>query len=61
MVEYYGEEKSRNCSSCINGGLEQATKEQQEMSAHAISILESLEQKNEFLVELIRSLITRIK
>ncbi|MBE5877574.1 MAG: polyprenyl synthetase family protein [Lachnospiraceae bacterium] len=55
------DEKNHKTTYVTLKGLEQATKEQQEMSTHAISILESLEQKNEFLVELIRSLITRMK
>lgn len=55
------DEKNNKTTYVTLKGLETATREQQEMSAHAISMLESLEQKNEFLVELIRSLITRIK
>jgi geranylgeranyl diphosphate synthase type II len=45
-------------------GLEEASREQKEMSNHAIELIKSLEKdgfKNDFLVELIRSLITRIK
>ncbi|MDE7030966.1 MAG: polyprenyl synthetase family protein [Lachnospiraceae bacterium] len=45
-------------------GIEIASKEQQEMSSHAIELLESLKDdgfENAFLTELIRSLITRIK
>lgn len=45
-------------------GIESASKEQQEMSSHAIELLESLKDdgfENAFLTELIRSLITRIK
>ena len=42
-------------------GMEQSMQEQKEMSAHAISLLQSLPHENEFLMELIRSLITRIK
>lgn len=55
------DEKNHKTTYVTLKGLEQATREQQDMSAHAIAILESLEQKNVFLVELIRSLITRIK
>lgn len=55
------DEKNHKTTYVTLKGLEQATKEQKEMSAHAISVIESLEQKNEFLVELIRSLITRMK
>ena len=45
-------------------GIEEASQEQRELSDHAIELLESLADKgyqNEFLIELIRSLITRIK
>lgn len=45
-------------------GVEAASQEQREMSDHAVKLLESLKQEgfqNEFLTELIRSLITRIK
>ncbi|MEZ3461992.1 MAG: polyprenyl synthetase family protein [Lachnospiraceae bacterium] len=45
-------------------GVEAASQEQREMSDHAVKLLESLNQEgfqNEFLTELIRSLITRIK
>lgn len=45
-------------------GIEEAAKEQREISNHAIELLESLKEEgfqNEFLIELIRSLITRIK
>ncbi len=45
-------------------GVEAASQEQREMSDHAVKLLESLNQEgfqNEFLIELIRSLITRIK
>jgi geranylgeranyl diphosphate synthase type II len=45
-------------------GIEEASREQKEMSNHAIELIQSLEKdgfKNDFLVELIRSLITRIK
>ncbi len=55
------DEKNHKTTYVTLKGLEQAKKEQQEMSSHAIMLLESLEQKNEFLVELIRSLITRVK
>ncbi len=55
------DEKNHKTTYVTLKGLEQATARQKEMSAHAISILESLEQKNVFLVELIKSLITRIK
>lgn len=42
-------------------GMEQSMKEQKEMSAHAIFLLQELPCENEFLMELIRSLITRVK
>lgn len=45
-------------------GIEEASQEQREMSDHAIKLLESLENegyRNEFLIKLIRSLITRIR
>ncbi len=45
-------------------GIEDASQEQRELSDHAIELLESLAEEgyqNEFLIELIRSLITRIK
>lgn len=45
-------------------GIEEAAQEQKTLSNHAIALLKSLEEKgfyNEFLMELIRSLITRIK
>ncbi len=45
-------------------GIEEASREQREMSDHAIKMLESLGEKgfqNEFLIRLIQSLITRIK
>lgn len=45
-------------------GIEEAAQEQKEMSDHAVELLKSLENEgfqNEFLMELIHSLITRIK
>ncbi|MDE6620328.1 MAG: polyprenyl synthetase family protein [Lachnospiraceae bacterium] len=45
-------------------GIEEAAQEQKEMSDHAVELLKSLENegfRNEFLMELIHSLITRIK
>ena len=45
-------------------GLTEASQEQKELSDHAIKLLNTLEKKgvqNEFLMELIRSLITRVK
>lgn len=45
-------------------GIQEASREQRQMSDHAIGMLRSLEEdgaRNEFLIELIRSLVTRIK
>lgn len=42
-------------------GLEVSREEQKEMSSHALELLEKLNLENDFLMELIRSLITRIK
>lgn len=42
-------------------GLEVAKEEQKEMSKHALEVLANLELQNDFLMDLIRSLITRIK
>lgn len=45
-------------------GLEEAMQEQKDMSNHAVALLKSLEEKgfqNSFLIELIESLITRIR
>lgn len=45
-------------------GIQEASREQRQMSDHAIGMLRSQEEdgaRNEFLIELIRSLITRIK
>jgi hypothetical protein len=44
--------------------VEAAVLEQKRMSVHAIELIKSLEQKgykNDFLIELVQSLITRIK
>lgn len=45
-------------------GIAEASQEQKELSDHAIGLLKSLENEgfqNEFLIELVRSLITRVK
>ena len=55
------DEKNQKTTYVTLKGLENAQREQEEMSQHAISLLESLEHQNEFLMELIRSLITRRK
>ncbi|MDE7321159.1 MAG: polyprenyl synthetase family protein [Lachnospiraceae bacterium] len=58
------DEKNKKTTYVTLKGIEEASREQREMSNHAIECLKSLEKKgfrNEFLMELIRSLITRIK
>lgn len=55
------DEKNNKTTYVTLKGLEAASCEQKEMSAHAISLLESLNMENKFLMELISSLITRIK
>lgn len=58
------DEKNHKTTYVTLKGLEKATKEQQKMSAQAIARLEELSYaglKNHFLIELIKSLITRIK
>lgn len=58
------DEKNHKTTYVTLKGLENSTKEQQEMSAHAIEKLEELSAAgfdNPFLIELIKSLITRIK
>lgn len=55
------DEKNNKTTYVTLKGIETASKEQKEMSAHAISLLQSLELENDFLMELIKSLITRIK
>ena len=58
------DEKNNKTTYVTLKGIEEASREQREMSNHAIERLESLEDegfRNEFLMELIRSLITRIK
>lgn len=58
------DEKNNKTTYVILKGIEEASKEQRELSNHAIELLGSLGEKgfqNEFLMELIRSLITRIK
>lgn len=58
------DEKNHKTTYVTLKGLENATKEQQKMSAQAIARLEELSYaglKNHFLIELIKSLITRIK
>lgn len=55
------DEKNNKTTYVTLKGLETASREQKEMSAHAIELLQSLELENDFLMELITSLITRIK
>lgn len=55
------DEKNHKTTYVTLKGLEVAMQEQKEMSQHAIGLLESLEMENEFLMELIKSLITRVK
>lgn len=55
------DEKNHKTTYVTLKGIETASHEQKEMSAHAICLLQSLELENDFLMELIRSLITRIK
>lgn len=55
------DEKNHKTTYVTLKGIETASKEQKEMSAHAISLLQSLGLENDFLMELIKSLITRIK
>jgi geranylgeranyl diphosphate synthase type II len=58
------DEKNNKTTYVTLKGLEMASKEQKEMSNHAIGLLKAFEEKgykNEFLIELISSLITRIK
>ena len=55
------DEKNNKTTYVTLKGLEKATDEQKQMSAHAIEMLESLGLENSFLIELIKSLITRIK
>jgi geranylgeranyl diphosphate synthase type II len=60
-----GSDKKNNKTTYVTlKGIDKASKEQHEMSNHAIELIKSLEKdgfKNDFLVELVRSLITRIK
>lgn len=55
------DEKNNKTTYVTLKGLEKATDEQKKMSGHAIEMIESLGFENSFLVELIKSLITRIK
>ena len=55
------DEKNNKTTYVTLKGLEMASKEQKELSAHAIALLQSLHMENDFLMELIKSLITRIK
>lgn len=58
------DEKNQKTTYVVLKGTEEASREQKELSNHAIELLKSLEAQgfqNAFLMELIRSLITRIK
>jgi len=58
------DEKNQKTTYVSLKGLEAASAEQKERSKHAITLLESLKSEgfgNDFLMELIRSLITRVK
>jgi geranylgeranyl diphosphate synthase type II len=58
------DEKNNKTTYVTLKGVEEAAKEQKEMSNHAVELIRTLENdgyRNDFLVELIRSLITRIK
>lgn len=55
------DEKNHKTTYVTLEGLEAARKEQKELSAHAVSVMESLGYTNDFLMELITSLITREK
>ncbi len=59
------DEKNNKTTYVTLKGIDEATHIQKQMSSHAIQILETLSKenglKNEFLIELISSLITRIK
>ncbi|GFI22793.1 farnesyl diphosphate synthase [Lachnospiraceae bacterium] len=58
------DEKNQKTTYVTLRGIAEASQEQKEMSDHAVELLRSLEEKgiqNEFLMELICSLITRVK
>lgn len=58
------DEKNQKTTYVTLKGIEEASQEQKKMSDHAIELLKSLENEdfqNEFLIELVRSLITRVK
>ena len=55
------DEKNHKTTYVTLKGLEVAMQEQKELSQHAIELLKSLQMENEFLMELIKSLITRVK
>jgi geranylgeranyl diphosphate synthase type II len=58
------DEKNNKTTYVTLKGIDEASREQREMSNHAIELLCSFEKdglNNEFLIELVRSLITRIK
>lgn len=55
------DEKNHKTTYVTLKGLEVAMQEQKAMSQHAIELIESLQKENKFLMELIKSLITRVK
>lgn len=55
------DEKNHKTTYVTLKGLEEAGKEQKELSAHAVDTIQSLGKDNDFLMELITSLITRNK
>lgn len=55
------DEKNHKTTYATLKGIEEATREQRARSQHAVQLLESLHRENVFLMELIQSLITRIK
>lgn len=57
----HSDEKNHKVTYVSLMGIEQASRQVNQLSNEAIALLESLEQKNEFLCELIRSLIHRRK
>ena len=55
----HSDEKNEKSTYVSLEGIEKATADVEQISQRALQNLLSLDQKNEFLVELIRSLITR--
>ena len=55
------DEKNHKTTYVTLKGLEEATREQKELSTHAVETIQALGYTNDFLMELIKSLITRKK